>query len=302
MPTYTWFAVQIDNDRGEINEHSVFHAFDSEEEAADALGGFPYPGFLCRENSRGQRRYDFGGGFHATPEEAVAACVAVNEMDTDMAPGATIEPEDGPDLSGALAALNAPEDGDEQAVTALAEVARILGLNPDDSEVVFTPTILAIVRNLVAPPKRGSTVTSKLNELSVTAKSLLDDIAEATEAKIDGRRDWETLGYAIHAFDKEMGGAIAARSWDCPADIWNALTGYQRFLCLTGHNKTGWSKGGPRTIYGVKCPSHSGTGYDKQRERLKVALEAMGFECGEHLRRPDGLVAMLQVGNDTAST
>ena len=295
MPKYTWYAVQVANEHGVIDDHSVWHQHETEDAANDMLGGFPFPGFLVRENSRGDRRFDFGGGWKQTPAEAVEACKEVNELDPEMPPGAVVSDEpvetEGLDSSAALAVLlEVPEDADADMM--LASVATALDFK------MSSAAILEEVRKIVAAKSTGSRSAAKIAEMTDDMKSALDGVVEALTVKIDGRRDWETLGRAIHRFDKAAGGAVANREgWDCPADVWNALTGYQRFLCMTGHNKTGWAHGGPRTIYGVKCPSHTGSGYDKQRDRLKTALEAMGLDCGEYIRNAEGLVVMLNIAS-----
>ena len=302
MPNYTWYAIQLDNANGELTEHAVFHQHETEAEATDMLGGFEFPGFLCRENSRGDRRYDYGGGLAQTAEEAVAMCVASNELDPEMPPGAVV-PEDEVKPSGtsaALAVLNAPEAGDEDAADILQAVADTLGFHMDDMDPdVLNAEILAEVRKIVAVTKAvGSRSAAKIDALDDKERAALDKIAEATLAKVDGgRRDWEALGHAVWTFDgiREESPTVF---WECPVDVWNALTGYQRFLCMTGHNKTGWGHGGPRTIYGVKCPSHTGSGYDKQRDRLKTALEALGLTCAETIKNANGDTVMLKINVD----
>ena len=315
MPKYTWYAVQVANEHGVIDDHSVWHQHETDEAASDMLGGFPFPGFLVRENSRGDRRFDFGGGWKQTPEEAVQACKDVNELDDSMPEehetaqqetqqlaadtGGVVEHE--PDASAALAALNAPEAGSEDVVDILQAVAETLGFHQDDMDpTVLNAEVLAEVRKIVATVKpTGNRSAAKIAEMPDEQKSLLDNVAEAITAKVDGgRRDWEVLGVAIHRFDAmtfARSGSTDVPTWTCPVDVWNALTGYQRFLCMTGHNKTGWAHGGPRTIFGVKCPSHTGSGYDKQRDRLKTALEALGLYCGETIQDGDGRTLMLDV-------
>ena len=325
MPKYTWYAVQVANENGIIDEHAVWHSHETEDAANDMLGGLPFPGFLVRENSRGDRRYDFGGGWKQTPEEAVQACKEVNELDDSMPVGARgytpeehetaqqetrqlaaesggvvkHEPESG--AAAALAVLNAADVSDEDTVTILEAVAETLGYHPDDAPEPFTVEMLAEVRKIVAVVKAsGRSGASKVATLTEHERECLDNIAVALNAKVDGRRDWEALGLAIWTFDDAHGGETVSRGWDCPDDVWNALTSYQRFLCLTGHNKTGWGHGGPRTIYGVKCPAHNGSGYDKQRDRLKTALEAMGLTCNETIKDEAGQTLMLNVASDNA--
>ena len=327
MPKYTWYAVQVANEHGVIDDHSVWHQHETDDAASDMLGGFPFPGFLVRENSRGDRRFDFGGGWKQTPEEAVQACKDVNELDDSMPVGArgytpeeheTAQQEtqqlaadtDGAvkhepvtvtaDASAAIAALNAPEAGGEDVTDILQAVAETLGFHQDDMDpTVLNAEVLAEVRKIVATVKpTGSRSAAKIAEMSDEQKVLLDNVAEAIMAKVDGgRRDWQALGGAIRDFDKATPAWSSPDipTWTCPVDVWNALTGYQRFLCMTGHNKTGWAHGGPRTIFGVKCPSHTGSGYDKQRDRLKTALEALGLTCGETIMDETGQTLMLNV-------
>ncbi len=72
-PKYRWHALAAD-EQGQplpVAEVAMVEAAD-EQGAGAALAGFDHGGFVVRENSRGQLRYDYGGGWAVTPEAAVA--------------------------------------------------------------------------------------------------------------------------------------------------------------------------------------------------------------------------------------
>ena len=72
-PKYRWHALAAD-EQGQplpVAEVAMVEAAD-EQGAGAALASFDHGGFVVRENSRGQLRYDYGGGWAVTPEAAVA--------------------------------------------------------------------------------------------------------------------------------------------------------------------------------------------------------------------------------------
>ena len=117
-------------------------------------------------------------------------------------------------------------------------------------------------------------------------------ISSAIDQKVDGKRDWESLGIAINRFDSYLNPDLP--TWEMDPFAWIALDPFSRFLVLTGHSKSGWSSGGSRRIDGLKVPSSTGKSYDRKRDDLNNRLIAMDMEIGETIMR-DGETVRLSI-------
>ena len=113
----------------------------------------------------------------------------------------------------------------------------------------------------------------------------LEGIVAAIKKKVDGRRDWEALGRAIHAYDMASGAFDDLGAYTLDESVWVAMSSFERYLVYTGHCRSGWSNGGGRSIAGLKIPTSNGRGYDKKRRRLAERLNAYGLECSTTVRR-----------------
>ena len=129
--------------------------------------------------------------------------------------------------------------------------------------------------------------------LDQRAKFLKAGIASAIDAKVDGKRDWETLGKAINDFDAYMNPDLD--TWEMDPFAWEALSPFARYLALTGHCKSGFKTGGSRRIDGLKIPSSTGKAYDQKREAFANRMSACDMTVMDTIVNGEGEAVRLSI-------
>ena len=64
-------------------------------------------------------------------------------------------------------------------------------------------------------------------------------VAEAVDAKREGRRDWERLGRAINDFDRCVNSDTP--TWEIDAAVWQALDPFARYLLQTSQTPVSYT-------------------------------------------------------------